>query len=62
MMSAVECFANAQRCEKGARASPDDLNRRLLLDAAKTWRSLAEASKAAETAMYPPHAPPTRPT
>ena len=44
MKSAEECLLHARNCESKAAHSRDDINRRVLLDAAAQWRKLADES------------------
>ena len=44
MKTVEECLLHARNCEGKAAYSRDDINRRLLLDAAAQWRKLADDS------------------
>jgi hypothetical protein len=54
MMSALECFMNAARCEEKARASRDRVDRTALQETAQIWRKLGEESKTAEATVNRP--------
>jgi hypothetical protein len=54
MISALECFMNAARCEEKARASWDRADRAALQETAQIWRKLGEASKATEAKVDAP--------
>ena len=54
MMSSLECYRKAVRCEELARASDDETNRRVLAVASRQWRYLGDtaAVHAARIAGY----------
>lgn len=58
MMSALDCRAHADRCEKMADKESDKTNRRMLLAIAGQWRRLAAT---AEKSPYPVGKPMLRP-
>jgi hypothetical protein len=49
MMSAIECFQHAAKCEQLAWQATND-GSSMLLEIAKLWRTLGEQAKAKETA------------
>lgn len=53
MMSAIECFTNAAKCEAMARAAQDEADRTVLLATAQHWRTLGELAKKMEGAQPP---------
>lgn len=52
MMSALECYQKAARCEAMARSSIDRSNACMLRDTAMHWRNLGEAAKVREAATF----------
>lgn len=46
MMSALECLHKAEHCERMARASADSMDRRMLIETATYWRTLARTAEA----------------
>ena len=50
MMSALDCYMKAARYLEDARVSNNDVASALFLEAAKTWRNLADKAKLAEAA------------
>ena len=50
MMSALECFHHAVRCEEEAEDTSDGANKAGLLEAATHWRKLGAEAKARDVA------------
>ena len=44
MRTTLECLAQAEHCESMARASFDEMNKRMLRETAKHWRTLAKVA------------------
>ena len=44
-MTPGECQLKADHCERMARAAPDDMDRRMLLETVKHWRNLARTAR-----------------
>jgi hypothetical protein len=44
MKTAAECLEHASRCERRANATFDKLDRRILLECAEHWRTLASTA------------------
>lgn len=53
MMSALECYLKAARCEEMARTCADPADRSMLLDTATIWRKLAAIRPARHGIMVP---------
>jgi len=49
MMSALECFHHAARCEEEAEDTSDDARKGVLLEAATHWRMLGADAKSRDT-------------
>jgi hypothetical protein len=45
MKTAAECLEHAFLCERRARATLDRLDRRILIECAKHWRTLASTAR-----------------
>jgi len=54
MMSALECFHHAVRCEEEAEDTSDGANKAVLLEAATHWRKLGAEAKARDVAKKEP--------
>ena len=58
MMSALECLAKAAKCEAMAATCSNDIDGKMLLEVADTWRNLAKLTKPSEPLVGPPYLPP----